>query len=207
VGTPSPARDWFEIGAISVPYPGETVCGDAWAMRASEGRGRLMVADGLGHGLYASEAAARAVDLLNDDRSPGLCELLEDVHLRLRCTRGAAVAIADLDYATGTATFTGVGNIAGSIVSGMDQNQMIRRQMVSMNGTAGHEVRRVQKYDYPLPKDSLVVLHSDGLTTHWSLDKYPGLFSHSASVIAAVLLRDCRRQRDDATVIVLRACG
>ena len=202
IGPPAPTREWFDIGAISIPYPGEVVCGDAWVSRTSAGRCRLVVADGLGHGLYASEASARAIDAVSDDRLMEPPALLEEVHSRLRSTRGAAVAVADLDYSSGTVTFAGVGNIAGSIVSGPD-----RRQMVSMNGTAGHEMRRVQQYKYPLAEDSLVVIHSDGLSTHWSLDKYPGLARNSSSVIAAVLLRDCRRLRDDATVIVFRAFG
>ena len=32
-----------------------------------------------------------------------------------------------------------------------------------------------------------MVMHSDGLATHWSLDKYPGLLSRHPSVIAGVL--------------------
>ena len=200
IGPPRPTREWFDVGAISVPYPGESVCGDAWVLRASYGRCRVMIADGLGHGLYASEAAARAVDTVKDHQSLGPLALLEDVHLRLRGTRGAAVAVADLDFSAGALTFAGVGNISGSIVSGPD-----RRQMVSMNGTVGHEMRKLQLYQYPLPPDALVILHSDGLSANWALEKYPGLTSHHPSVIAAVLLRDFRRLRDDATVVVFHA--
>lgn len=202
VGTPAPEHAWFEMGAISVPYPGEPVCGDAWNVRASHGHCRLMLADGLGHGLYAWEAASRAVEALQDPESPGLVALLEEVHGRLRSTRGAAVAVVDLDAAAGTLTFAGVGNVAGSVVSGAE-----RRQMVSMNGTVGHGLRKLQQYRYLLPPDALVILHSDGLSANWSLEKYPGLRTFHASVIAAVLLRDFRRVRDDATVVVFHAAG
>jgi hypothetical protein len=50
-------------------------------------------------------------------------------------------------------------------------------------------------------------MHSDGLSAHWSLDKYPGLFQRHPSVIAGVLFRDFRRTRDDVTVVAARLGG
>ncbi len=51
----------------------------------------------------------------------------------------------------------------------------MRRQLVSHNGTLGHVMRRVQQFDLPLPTGALLLLHSDGLATHWNLADYPGL--------------------------------
>ena len=47
-------------------------------------------------------------------------------------------------------------------------------------------------------------MHSDGLTTHWRLDPYPGLATRHPAVIAAVLYRDFNRGHDDVTVLVAR---
>ena len=66
---------------------------------------------------------------------------------------------------------------------------------------------RARQYEYPFEPDWLLILHSDGLSANWSFDKYPGLFHRHPSVIAGVLFRDFRRQRDDATVIVMRLQG
>jgi hypothetical protein len=44
-------------------------------------------------------------------------------------------------------------------------------------------------------------MHSDGLTTHWDVDRYPGLLHMHPSLIAGVLYRDFRRRRDDVTVL------
>lgn len=193
--------DFVQVGALSLPYPGEPVCGDAWGVHTSPRRCRLVVADGLGHGLLASEAARAAVGLMTDDRATSALLLMDAMHQRLRPTRGAAVAIADIDFAADELSFTAIGNIAGCIVHPLNA----RRQMISMNGTVGHQMHTPRTYTYPLPPGSLVILHSDGLSTHWSLDKYPGLLGCGASVIAAVLMRDFRRTRDDATVVVVRA--
>jgi hypothetical protein len=50
----------------------------------------------------------------------------------------------------------------------------------------------------------MLVMHSDGLQSRWSLDRYPGLTSHHPALTAAVLYRDFRRERDDTSVVALR---
>jgi hypothetical protein len=52
-----------------------------------------------------------------------------------------------------------------------------------------------------------VILHSDGIATRWQLDAYPGLTACHPGVIAAVLYRDFRRERDDATVLVAKVAA
>ena len=36
-------------------------------------------------------------------------------------------------------------------------------------------VRKIQEFVYPWPPGALLVMHSDGLATHWKLEPYPGL--------------------------------
>ena len=50
-------------------------------------------------------------------------------------------------------------------------------------------------------------MHSDGLSSRWSLDEYQGLITRHPAVIAGVLYRDCLRGRDDATIVVMRAAS
>jgi hypothetical protein len=78
------------------------------------------------------------------------------------------------------------------------------RHLVSHNGTAGHELRRLQEFTVPWFADAMLLLHSDGIATHWRLDDYPGLATHSPALVAGVLYRDFNRGRDDATVAVVR---
>ena len=68
----------------------------------------------------------------------------------------------------------------------------------------GHGNHRVQQFSYPWPKGAILVMHSDGLSANWKLERYPGLLARDPSVIAAVLYRDYRRKNDDATVLVAR---
>src|SRR4029453_6409422 len=50
---PTPGRDnGLELGAVNVSYPGETECGDSWAVWRADGRLQVLIADGLGHGRW-----------------------------------------------------------------------------------------------------------------------------------------------------------
>jgi anti-sigma regulatory factor (Ser/Thr protein kinase) len=187
------------IGAVNVAKPGEDACGDAWSTHVGRDYATLMVADGLGHGLLAAEASAAAVQAFERDplRSPSLA--LDDVHAALRPTRGAAVAIAAIEFGRDIVTFAGLGNIAGSVVT-----EQVRRSLVSHNGTAGHVARKLQEFSYPMLPSASLVLHSDGLGSHWNPAEYAGLWSRDPSVAAGVLYRDFTRRRDDVTVLVGR---
>ena len=71
-----------------------------------------------------------------------------------------------------------------------------------MPGTAGHNARKIQAFDYPF-ESGLVILHSDGL--EHELDPWraiPILQASHPTLIAAILYRDFGRRRDDATVLV-----
>lgn len=189
----------LQIGALCLAYPGETACGDAWTFREKENGYSFVLADGLGHGLHASEASIEAVRIFREYANEAPSFLLQRMHQAMRATRGAAVMIFDVDAKTRQIRCSGAGNIAGSIVEGRNT-----RSMVSQNGTVGHQVAKFQQFDYPWPASSYLVLHSDGIQTRWKLDAYPGILSRHPALIAAILCRDFRRERDDATVVVLR---
>jgi anti-sigma regulatory factor (Ser/Thr protein kinase) len=186
-------------GAVCIPKSGEEVCGDAWAVREEPGRRVVMVADGLGHGPNAAEASRAAVDAFQRAQDLRPAAVLDAAHRALRSTRGAAIAVASVDFGRGEVTYAGVGNISGAVVT-----LGASRQMVSLNGTIGHEARKIQQFVYPWAPSSMLVMHSDGLTAQWRLDKYPGLVSRDPALVAGTLYRDFSRGRDDATVVALR---
>jgi anti-sigma regulatory factor (Ser/Thr protein kinase) len=209
-GTAVLARWWLSgngwhaaqrIGAVNVSKPGQEVCGDAWGCAQYGGDLMIMVADGLGHGLEAKLASTEAVRQLYENPDLPPKTLLTRTHQALRSTRGAAVAIAHVDSQRGKLTFAGVGNIAARIYDG----SVSKQNLVSLNGTAGHQCERIQEFNYPWPEDGLLILHSDGLSTSTGLESYPGLAARDPALIAGVLYRDFCRGRDDATVVVVKA--
>jgi hypothetical protein len=189
----------YEFGAISVPAPGELKCGDGWWAESTASRALIVLADGLGHGPVAHEAAQKAMAISRAYRDHTPRDLMVRIHEGLRQTRGAAAIVVVIDLARQTLTCCGVGNIAGMIVTPSHVSGL-----VSQHGTAGINKVRLQEFSYPFPADAVLILHSDGLKTAWNLDRYPGLAGHQPALVAAMLYRDFVRGRDDTTVVVLR---
>lgn len=195
-----PKRDGLDVGVVSLPIRTEAVCGDGWGVRNLPGWFLLMVVDGLGHGILAAEAAREAERVLTETNSKSPAVILQDTHDALRKTRGAAVAVGAIDCEVGRLTFSGIGNISAVLLD--PQNS---RGLASHNGTAGHQMRKVQEFAFPWNHDSVLIMHSDGLAGRWNLSDYPGIWNKPASVIAAVLYRDYSRERDDVTVLVAKS--
>ncbi len=188
------------VGVVHQAKPGEEVCGDNWIVRWFADGWLCAVADGLGHGVIASQAAMPIIDAVRNaspDRSP--VELIEAAHQAARPTRGAAFGVAVKDGPAGVLRFAGVGKIAALVINGAG-----RRHLVSYNGIVGHDYRKTSEFSHPWLPDSLLLLHSDGIATQWDLDRYPGLLSRDPSLIAGILYRDFTRGRDDATVVVVK---
>jgi anti-sigma regulatory factor (Ser/Thr protein kinase) len=195
----SPQLPRYEVGAVQVSRVNEDVCGDDWDWRMRDDRLSVMVADGLGHGLPAHDASRAAIVTFRREHELPPARVIEDVHGALRATRGAAVAMIAIDPDRGIAKYAGVGNISGVLLNANGT----RQSLISQNGTAGHTIPRLQEYTYPVAPRSILVMHSDGLGTHWDLAAYPGLRTRHPSIIAATLYRDFSRKRDDVTVIVI----
>ena len=192
-------RSGIEVGVVSVPMQGEDDCGDGWGMKQTAESVMLMVVDGLGHGTFAAEAAREAERIFAASGSGSPAPILQQSHDSLRKTRGAAMAIASLNLKRKVLSFAGVGNIGASIVS-----PDTSRGMASHNGIIGHQLRTVQEFSFPWSGDSVLIMHSDGLSSRWDLKPYPGIWSRHPALMAALLYRDFSRERDDATVLVAR---
>jgi hypothetical protein len=187
------------IGAVCAVCPGETQSGDDWHVRHCRDGVRILVADGSGHGPLAARAAATAVAVFKDEPDRPLETLADRIHRALASTRGAAIAVAELDRSAAVLRFVGIGNIGGSVYDGAGM-----KKVVSMNGTAGHLAPRIREFVYPVSGAVTVVLHSDGIASRWDLASYPGLITAHPALSAGVLFRDYRRGRDDATAVVVR---
>ncbi len=192
-------RGGMAMAGLSVAMPGESVCGDGWSTASAPAGTAILMADGLGHGPLAAEAAETAVRIFRERTTHRPEELMAVLHAGLRATRGAAVAVAAIDPVGREIRYAGVGNISASIVSPQGT-----RSLVSHNGTIGHQMRKAQEFVYPWESGALLILHSDGLASHWKLDTYPGLFHQDPALVAAMLYRDHARRRDDVSVVVCR---
>lgn len=186
-------------GSAGRPLRGEPVSGDVCHVLRHGAGWTALVADGLGHGPQAADAAqaSLALFLRHGGEPPGA--IVAAIHAGLGHTRGGAVSVCRVDPDAGVAVFSGIGNVAGAIVSGAGTTRA-----VSLPGTAGHVARTIREFTYAFKPGSLLVMHSDGVATGWSFDRYPGLGYAHPTLVAGVLYRDFGRPRDDATVLVCR---
>lgn len=197
---PVSTKSSFVAGGVSTALNGQDVSGDSWAsQQISPTHYRLMIADGLGHGVFAAEASRKAVEVFLEGSNHPLPRLLENIHGALRATRGAAAAIAEIDLSEQQLRYAGIGNIAATVL------QSPRNiSLVSHNGTLGAQWRSIQQFSYPWEPGGMLIMHSDGLKTGWQVERYQGLLGKHPALIAGVLYRDFQRPNDDSTVIGLR---
>nr|WP_283254143.1 ATP-binding SpoIIE family protein phosphatase [Ramlibacter paludis] len=197
--TPPAAESAIVVGAISLAAPGETVCGDGWGFALHGNKATVMVVDGLGHGPEAAEAAEAALKMFREEPLAAPTELLQDVHRRLRATRGAAIAMMQVDASADTVRTSGAGNVVGRLVSGISD-----RTLLTQHGTAGVTIRTPEETSTAWPAHALLVVCSDGIATRWQADLLGPVLGRDPALAAALLVRDHCRGRDDATVAVLR---
>jgi anti-sigma regulatory factor (Ser/Thr protein kinase) len=201
IGTALVSRSWLnheptrpqllEVGTVNLPKRRGDISGDAWAVVQQGDRALVLVADGLGSGLLAAEASRAAVKIFQAHADLQPQAVLSKIHAGLRSTRGAVGAIAEVR--SNEVRYVGIGNISATILTGNTS-----RSMVSHNGTLGLTVRKFAEFSYPWSEQSTLVMHSDGLGSQWTLDRYPGLMSRHPALIAAILYRDFQRSSQNA---------
>jgi anti-sigma regulatory factor (Ser/Thr protein kinase) len=192
-GPPSSPRWAGLIRAIT----GETECGDAYGAVQLGDRVAAVLCDGLGHGPLAAAAAAEGVAAFLEDPAGDPATLLGRMHRRMSGTRGGAVGVVQLG--DGIARFSGLGNVAASILG-----QGRRKSMISIPGIAGLQARTIRQFEYELPPGAAVILHSDGISSRWEAAALPSLETRDPLLIAAVLLGAAGIHRDDAGILVLK---
>ncbi|MGH3218377.1 MAG: ATP-binding protein [Streptosporangiaceae bacterium] len=194
---PVPCQPAIRYAGLIRPITGEIECGDAFGAVQTGEVVTALLCDGLGHGPLAAAAATEAVTAVLEAPAAEPAALLERAHRRLSGTRGGAVGIVQI--AGRAARFAGLGNVTASILSAGR-----RKGMLSVPGIAGHQARTIRQFEYEVPPDAAIVLHSDGLSSRWDTAGVPGLEARDPLLIAAVLLAVAGSHRDDAGVLVLK---
>jgi anti-sigma regulatory factor (Ser/Thr protein kinase) len=189
------ARPTF--AALTRTVAGETVCGDACAVRDDGASTTFVLVDGLGHGEFAALAAREATRAFLAAAPAEPAVLIEILDRALRATRGAAIAVLRIDRGERRILFCGVGNVAVWVDDGER-----RHGFLSTPGIVGHNVRKTRSIASTFAKGALVVMHSDGLSAKWRLDDYPNARGRDPQIVAALLLRDAGVRHDDASVLV-----
>lgn len=195
---PPPIIKNLNFSAISVNCPGERVCGDGYLVKETMGGFQIFVGDGLGHGTYAHEAVEQAKKIFKMSRDSDPVMILREIHEGVKKTRGLVATIASVNYKSDKWSICGIGNISTRIYYGIDN-----KTYTPYNGIVGHNIpRTLNSTMVPYQKHQMIVMHSDGLRTRWSLSDLLSILKHDPGLVAASIYKGTVRGNDDATILV-----
>lgn len=189
----------ISFGVAARAHPGTAVSGDSYLIKRWGESVLVAVIDGLGHGQFALRASRTARDYVERHYDAPIERIFTGANRACRGTRGVVMAIARIDLSEGALRFASIGNIEARLQDGPERHGLlVRRGVVGLNA--------------PLPlvkshvwgPDSLLVLHSDGLSTRWSWDDFPGVTELSATETARRLFGRLVKHDDDAVLVVVK---
>lgn len=173
--------------------------GDAFVIRQWEGHALVGVIDGLGHGQFAQRASQTARQYIEHHFDQPLDSIFRGVGRACRATRGVVMALTRFDLARKKLTAASVGNVEMRLIGSPERfNLIVRRGVLGLN--APNPVC----LEHPWTPTSLLIIHSDGLRTHWNWDDFRTLAPEPPAVIAQQLLRALGKIEDDATIVVVK---
>jgi anti-sigma regulatory factor (Ser/Thr protein kinase) len=194
-------KETLEIGSLIVAKPGETFSGDGcYSMSTADGKTRLMVADGLGHGVEAHRAVKEAVSAFRAYDSDSPSDILRHLHQAIKKTRGLVATIVIYDPVERIWRLCGIGNI-GTRFNGYQQS----KSYIPYNGIVGHNIpstlndQELSQADY-----HQIILCSDGIKSRWEHARHPSILKYDLAVQAAVIYKDFARKTDDMSVVIGR---
>jgi anti-sigma regulatory factor (Ser/Thr protein kinase)/serine/threonine protein phosphatase PrpC len=190
----------LQFGAATRAYRYASENGDAFVILEWNRFALAGVIDGLGHGPFAQRAAQTARQYLEQHFDQPLESLFRGVQRACRATRGVVMALARFDLAQQKLTVGSVGNIEVRLFGSPTHFSLIVRR-----GVIGLNAPSPVLLDHPWDSTCVLVMHSDGLRTHWAWDDFPELAQAAPNVIAQRLLHALGKLEDDATVVVARS--
>jgi negative regulator of sigma-B (phosphoserine phosphatase) len=173
------------------------VCGDMAGWWSGDGIERVAIADGLGHGKDAAVAAAAALEVVAAWPGHDLPSLFQHMNVALKATRGAAVGVATIEWATGQITYAAVGNTRAALFGAR------ATYLDGYAGIVGGGYRRLSPVVLPFQSGDVLALWTDGLDERLDLITA----DHSAvgmDGMASRLLDRFAKGHDDRCVVVAR---
>jgi hypothetical protein len=188
------------VGVASKAHRLESVSGDAWLVQSTLAGVRVSLVDGVGHGSAAAEAAATALAVLEEHPEDSPAEVLRACHGPLRHTRGAVMAVALFGPGLADLHVAGVGNVEGHLWTPAREELLVMQR-----GMLGLNIPTIRPLQFPLGKEWILVLHTDGVSARFKVSQYMDgeLAALSADELAGKVLANHGREDDDAAVVVV----
>ncbi len=189
----------LETGQYVRSARGQFVGGDVAIVEHDSEFVFLALVDVLGHGPQAN-ATAREIEALirSWQKKHDLLGLLTAIHKQQVHGRGAVIGLCTIEPKSGEIRYVGVGNATCRMVG---ENS---RHLLTREGVVGQSLRTPSLEVATLAPGDLLLLHSDGVSSHFDLDDCPQLRIDSMSTSAKRIVMQFGRRHDDASCIVVR---
>ena len=184
----------MQIEGISRPRVGERVCGDHYEVIPWGEEILIAVADGLGHGPEAAQAAQAACLFVKENAGEKLESLMLKCNRAITHTRGVALTIIRINPEVHSLAYIGVGNVEMQSLS----QEPIRP--INIPGIVGSKIRRVQETRHVLTPGDLLAVFTDGISNRFQLEKYR---RQELKTIARTILEEHGKAHDDATCVIV----
>lgn len=193
-----PAAHTWDVGVLARSLRFAPQSGDAFVVKAHEGKLLVGLIDGLGHGPPAQKAALAAQNYVQRHHHLPLDKIFVGGSRACQGTRGAVMALARF-VSPAKVTFASVGNIEARICGRQGSSPLIVRR-----GILGISEVHASVQEIVWDPNWVLVLHTDGLRTHWQWDDFLGLGCEPAKIIASRLMRSLATDYEDATVLAVK---
>jgi len=193
-----------EWGAAERRMAGETLSGDLYMVKPLGDSVLIAVADGLGHGAAAAEAARLALETVEKCAHQPLLQVLENCNQKLEQTRGAVLTMAVLNGLDNSMEWLGVGNVRGVLVRSVPDGKAVMESLLLSSGIIGGKLPPVRAAALTIATGDTLVLATDGIRNGFE----DGLvLSAAPQETAECILTHDGLETDDALVLVARFQG
>ena len=165
----------------------------------------LAVVDGVGHGAEAADVRRAAEEIIQQAAGVDVRSIAASCHEGLKATRGATLGLVWLDRGAATASWLGVGTVAGVLHRAGPGPRGSALLMPQGGGALGRRLPALHPALVPVHAGDTIVLATDGLDRRF-IHEVPGVFQTEQQIADRII--DLHASgRDDALVLVARCTG
>ena len=181
-----------------VPLISEKECGDAGIIKKFDHKIFAAVVDVLGHSKNAYQLTLVIEKFLEDHYRENLTDIMQNLHVHIKGSVGAAAILCLLDLDSGQLEYTGIGNLTIRIFG------MNNQRLLPGDGVIGYIMSTPKEGMVTLAPNDILLVHSDGIQAHFEAADYPGIYNQTAREIAAGVMNRFNKGIDDAICLVLK---